>query len=76
MEGHDVIEKTVDEAMYIPRIMPIVAPIFSVIPLQLYHTIFYRKRLDVDKPRNLANQLRLNRESLLDYSCTLKKSCQ
>ncbi len=58
MEGHDVIEKTVDEAMYIPRVMPIVAPILSVIPLQLLsYYISIEKGCDVDKPRNLAKSV-------------------
>ena len=58
MEGHDVIEKTVDAAMYIPRVMPIVAPILSVIPLQLLsYYISIEKGCDVDKPRNLAKSV-------------------
>jgi len=58
MEGHDVIEKSVDEAIYIPRVMPIVAPILSVIPLQLLsYYISIEKGCDVDKPRNLAKSV-------------------
>lgn len=58
MEGHDYIEKTVDEAVYIPRVMPILAPVLSVIPLQVlaYYTAV-RKGCDVDKPRNLAKSV-------------------
>lgn len=58
MEGHDVIEKSVDDAIYIPRVMPIVAPILSVIPLQLLsYYISIEKGCDVDKPRNLAKSV-------------------
>ncbi|QGU96427.1 glutamine--fructose-6-phosphate transaminase (isomerizing) [Clostridium bovifaecis] len=58
MEGHDVIEKTVDSAIYIPRVMPIVAPILSVIPLQLLsYYVSIEKGCDVDKPRNLAKSV-------------------
>ncbi|KEH96798.1 glutamine--fructose-6-phosphate transaminase (isomerizing) [Clostridium massiliodielmoense] len=58
MEGHDIIEKTVDSAIYIPRVMPIVAPILSVIPLQLLsYYVSIEKDCDVDKPRNLAKSV-------------------
>lgn len=58
MEGHDIIEKTVDSAIYIPRVMPIVAPILSVIPLQLLsYYVSIEKGCDVDKPRNLAKSV-------------------
>ena len=58
MEGHDYIEKTVDKAVYIPRVMPILAPVLSVIPLQVlaYYTAV-KKGCDVDKPRNLAKSV-------------------
>jgi glucosamine--fructose-6-phosphate aminotransferase (isomerizing) len=36
MEGHDIIEKTVDSAIYIPRVKALLAPV-----LQLYHYNFY-----------------------------------
>ncbi|MDD7795920.1 glutamine--fructose-6-phosphate transaminase (isomerizing) [Clostridium sp. 'White wine YQ'] len=58
MEGHPDIEKTVDETVYIPRVMPILAPVYSVVPLQIlaYYTAV-RKGCDVDKPRNLAKSV-------------------
>jgi glutamine---fructose-6-phosphate transaminase (isomerizing) len=57
-EGHTEIEKTVDKARYIPRTLPILAPVLSVIPLQLlaYYTATI-KGCDVDKPRNLAKSV-------------------
>ncbi|MCY6354661.1 glutamine--fructose-6-phosphate transaminase (isomerizing) [Clostridium sp. ZS2-4] len=58
MEGHDVIEKTVDSAIYIPRVKAILAPILSVIPLQLLsYYVSIEKGCDVDKPRNLAKSV-------------------
>ncbi|MCY6957422.1 glutamine--fructose-6-phosphate transaminase (isomerizing) [Clostridium brassicae] len=58
MEGHDVIEKTVDSAIYIPRVKSLLAPILSVIPLQLLsYYVSIEKGCDVDKPRNLAKSV-------------------
>ncbi|MCY6483438.1 glutamine--fructose-6-phosphate transaminase (isomerizing) [Clostridium aestuarii] len=58
MEEHDYIEKTVDEVIYIPRVMPILAPVLSVIPLQLLsYYVSIKKGCDVDKPRNLAKSV-------------------
>jgi glucosamine--fructose-6-phosphate aminotransferase (isomerizing) len=55
MEGHDYIEKVVDDVIYIPRVMPILAPVLSVIPLQLFSYYVAKARgCDIDKPRNLA----------------------
>ncbi|WP_138206559.1 glutamine--fructose-6-phosphate transaminase (isomerizing) [Haloimpatiens lingqiaonensis] len=58
MEGHTEIEKTVDTAKYIPRTIELLAPVLSVIPLQLlsYYTSI-AKGCDVDKPRNLAKSV-------------------
>lgn len=57
-EGHNEIEKTVDEAHYIPRTLPILAPVLSVIPLQLLsYYMATIKGCDVDKPRNLAKSV-------------------
>lgn len=57
-EGHTKIEKSVDSARYIPKTLPILAPILSVIPLQLLaYYISVQKGCDVDKPRNLAKSV-------------------
>ena len=58
MEGNEVVEKSCDSAIYIPRVNPILAPVVSVIPLQMlaYH-ISILKGCDVDKPRNLAKSV-------------------
>jgi glucosamine--fructose-6-phosphate aminotransferase (isomerizing) len=58
MEGHREVEKVADKTIYIPQTHPILAPILTVIPLQLlaYHTAVARG-CDVDKPRNLAKSV-------------------
>ena len=56
-EGVDISE-TVDEVIAIPNTIPLLAPILSVIPLQLlaYYAAIARDS-DVDKPRNLAKSV-------------------
>ncbi|GAB6178838.1 glutamine--fructose-6-phosphate transaminase (isomerizing) [Desulfotomaculum defluvii] len=58
MEGHTEVEKVADQVLYIPKTHPILAPIITVIPLQLlaYYMAVYRG-CDVDKPRNLAKSV-------------------
>ncbi|WP_027625140.1 glutamine--fructose-6-phosphate transaminase (isomerizing) [Clostridium lundense] len=57
-EGNESIEKTVDSAIYLPRINPLFAPLLSVIPLQLFsYYVAVQKGCDVDKPRNLAKSV-------------------
>jgi glucosamine--fructose-6-phosphate aminotransferase (isomerizing) len=57
-EGHTEIEKTVDSALYIPKTHDILAPVLSVIPLQLVaYYMAVQKGCDVDKPRNLAKSV-------------------
>ncbi|TDT45631.1 glutamine--fructose-6-phosphate transaminase (isomerizing), partial [Fonticella tunisiensis] len=57
-EGKEEFEKVVDQVVYIPKTLPILAPVLSVIPLQLlaYYTAV-EKGCDVDKPRNLAKSV-------------------
>ncbi|KRQ87163.1 Glutamine--fructose-6-phosphate aminotransferase [isomerizing] [Caloramator mitchellensis] len=57
-EGNDDIAKVSDVAVYLPKTLPILAPVLSVIPLQLlaYYTAVERG-CDVDKPRNLAKSV-------------------
>jgi glutamine---fructose-6-phosphate transaminase (isomerizing) len=57
-EGHTEIERVADQVVYIPETHPILAPVLSVIPLQLlsYYTAV-EKGCDVDKPRNLAKSV-------------------
>jgi glucosamine--fructose-6-phosphate aminotransferase (isomerizing) len=57
-EGHTEIEKTVDSTLYIPKTHDILAPVVSVIPLQLLsYYMAVQKGCDVDKPRNLAKSV-------------------
>jgi glucosamine--fructose-6-phosphate aminotransferase (isomerizing) len=57
-EGDDTVAGIADEVLTVPATDPILAPLLSVIPLQLlaYH-IGVCKGLDVDKPRNLAKSV-------------------
>lgn len=42
----------------IPEINPLLSPILSVVPLQLFaYYVAKAKELDVDKPRNLAKSV-------------------
>jgi glucosamine--fructose-6-phosphate aminotransferase (isomerizing) len=57
-EGRTEIERIVEDVIYIPSCPTILAPLLSVVPLQLlaYHTAVARG-CDVDKPRNLAKSV-------------------
>ncbi|MBX6352419.1 MAG: glutamine--fructose-6-phosphate transaminase (isomerizing) [Thermoflavifilum sp.] len=56
--GDDDLEKSVDEVIYLPKTLPLLAPILTVVPLQLlaYYAAVARGN-DVDKPRNLAKSV-------------------
>lgn len=58
MKGLTEVEKVTDKVVYIPKTHPLLAPVLTVIPLQLlaYHTAVARG-CDVDKPRNLAKSV-------------------
>lgn len=57
-EGNTEIEKVAHQVVYIPRTLPILSPVLSIIPLQLlsYYTSV-EKGCDIDKPRNLAKSV-------------------
>ncbi|HEY5563623.1 MAG TPA: glutamine--fructose-6-phosphate transaminase (isomerizing) [Clostridiaceae bacterium] len=58
MEGNVAIENSVAEAFYIPKVMELLTPVLTVIPLQLFsYYIATMKGCDVDKPRNLAKSV-------------------
>ncbi|MDP4143649.1 MAG: glutamine--fructose-6-phosphate transaminase (isomerizing) [Bacillota bacterium] len=58
LEGNQTIEKTVDAVLYLPKVMPLLAPVVSVVPLQLLsYYMSIEKGCDVDKPRNLAKSV-------------------
>jgi len=57
-EGDDMIPKMADDIMIVPEADEIVAPMLSVIPLQLFAChIGIAKGFNVDKPRNLAKSV-------------------
>jgi glucosamine--fructose-6-phosphate aminotransferase (isomerizing) len=58
MEGDKALAKYVDHTIFIPRTSKLLAPILTVIPLQLlaYYAAITRGA-DVDKPRNLAKSV-------------------
>ncbi len=57
-ENDEVIPTMSNDIMFVPEADEIVAPILSVIPLQLLsYYIGVAKGLDVDKPRNLAKSV-------------------
>lgn len=57
-EGHTDIEKFASEVFYIPKTMDDLAPLLSVIPLQLLaYYVSAARGNDVDKPRNLAKSV-------------------
>jgi glucosamine--fructose-6-phosphate aminotransferase (isomerizing) len=57
-EGDEDIASRVDHVIYIPKTLPCLMPILSVVPLQLlaYHIAVLRG-CDVDQPRNLAKSV-------------------
>ncbi len=57
-ENQKEIEKTANKVLYIPETMDELAPILSVIPLQLLaYYIAVARGCDVDKPKNLAKSV-------------------
>jgi glucosamine--fructose-6-phosphate aminotransferase (isomerizing) len=57
-QGDDIISKMADDCIVIPVADELIAPILSVIPMQLFaYYIGVAKGYDVDKPRNLAKSV-------------------
>ncbi len=57
-EGDEHIGKIANDVICIPKVHPIVQPILSVIPLQLFaYYVGIKKGLNVDRPRNLAKSV-------------------
>ena len=57
-EGNPKIEETSTETIYIPKCADEVAPLLSVVPLQLFsYYVAREKGEDIDKPRNLAKSV-------------------
>lgn len=57
-ENDTELQKNVDRVIYLPETIDFLAPVLTVVPLQLlaYHTCLERG-FDVDKPRNLAKSV-------------------
>lgn len=57
-EGDEAVENIAEATIEIPATLPVVAPLLSVLPLQLiaYHVAVF-KGLNVDQPRNLAKSV-------------------
>ncbi|MDP2673516.1 MAG: glutamine--fructose-6-phosphate transaminase (isomerizing) [Dehalococcoidia bacterium] len=54
-EGDEEIAAKADHVIYVPEAAPLLSPIFTTIPLQLFaYHIAVRRGCDVDQPRNLA----------------------
>ncbi len=57
-EGDDQVEKMADDVIEIPRTLPHLTPILSVIPLQLLaYYVAVERGCHVDQPRNLAKSV-------------------
>ena len=57
-QGDDIISKMADDCIIIPEADELIAPMLSVIPMQLLaYYIGVAKEYDVDKPRNLAKSV-------------------
>jgi len=57
-DGDEAIRQHAEDVIYVPEVHPLLAPIVSVVPLQLlaYETAVLLGR-DVDQPRNLAKSV-------------------
>ena len=57
-EGDEAVKNIAEATIVIPATLPVVAPLLSVLPLQLiaYHVAVF-KGLNVDQPRNLAKSV-------------------
>ncbi len=57
-EGNTEIGKYADQVIYVPRTLDDLAPILSIVPLQLFaYYVSVARGNDVDKPRNLAKSV-------------------
>jgi glucosamine--fructose-6-phosphate aminotransferase (isomerizing) len=57
-EGDKNILEIADDVIYVPKVHPMLQPIISVIPLQLFaYYVGVAKGLNVDRPRNLAKSV-------------------
>ena len=57
-EGDTELKKSVDQVIYLPQTLPLLAHVLTVVPLQMlsYYASVHRG-CDVDQPRNLAKSV-------------------
>jgi glucosamine--fructose-6-phosphate aminotransferase (isomerizing) len=56
--GDTSAQRIADDVIYVPKVHPILQPIVSTVPLQLFaYYVGVAKGLDVDQPRNLAKSV-------------------
>jgi len=57
-EGADAVKDVATDIIYIPKTLEMLTPLLAVAPLQLFaYYVAVVKKLDVDKPRNLAKSV-------------------
>jgi glucosamine--fructose-6-phosphate aminotransferase (isomerizing) len=57
-EGDQFVQTKADHVIYVPRISSLLAPVLTVLPLQLLaYYLAVRRGADVDQPRNLAKSV-------------------
>jgi glucosamine--fructose-6-phosphate aminotransferase (isomerizing) len=57
-EGDEFIRTKADHIIYVPETSPLLAPVLTVLPLQLFaYHVAVRRGADVDQPRNLAKSV-------------------
>lgn len=57
-EGDDLVGAKADHVIYVPDTSPLLAPVLTVLPLQLFaYHMAVRRGADVDQPRNLAKSV-------------------
>lgn len=57
-KGSDEVGNVADDIIYIPKTLEMLTPLLAVAPLQLFaYYVAVAKKLDVDKPRNLAKSV-------------------
>ncbi|MEO7447186.1 MAG: glutamine--fructose-6-phosphate transaminase (isomerizing) [Humibacillus sp.] len=58
VDGDEAVVPFADEIIYVPETSPLLAPLLTVVPLQLFALwLSTAKGLDVDQPRNLAKSV-------------------
>jgi glucosamine--fructose-6-phosphate aminotransferase (isomerizing) len=57
-QGDAAIAEKADHVLYLPAVAPLLSPILTILPLQLFaYHMAWRRGADVDQPRNLAKSV-------------------